>query len=179
MKNVFHAARFGAAASLTLFALTACSATQPSNAAPAAEEVTISDAWVKAAGPGEMTAVFGFFENSGEHDATVSSVRSVVSEQIELHETVPNESGQMVMREVEGGFVLPAEQGFALEPGGNHIMLMDLPQAVRAGEEASFTVAFADGSELDFTALVKDYSGAKESYEAGHGESAHDAHGSK
>lgn len=33
-----------------------------------------------------------------------------------------------------------------------------------AGEEATFTLTFSDGSTIDFTAPVKDYTGANEEY---------------
>jgi len=98
---------------------------------------------------------------------TVVSVSSPSSDMMELHETVENESGEMVMREIEGGFVIPAGSELTLEPGGNHIMLMDLTAPLLAGDEATFTLTFSDDSTYEFTAPVKDYSGANENYEDG------------
>ena len=114
-----------------------------------------------------MSASFGTLVNSGEDDVTVVAVASDASSMLELHETVENESGEMIMREIEGGFVLPAGGEFVLEPGANHIMLMDLTAPLRAGDEATFTLTFSDDSTYEFTAPVKDYSGANENYEEG------------
>ena len=86
---------------------------------------------------------------------------------LELHETVENESGAMIMREIEGGFVIPAGETLDLVPGGNHIMLMDLTDPLAAGEEVTFTLTFSDDSSYEFTAPVKDYAGANENYEGG------------
>ena len=94
----------------------------------------ITDAWVKAADDG-MSAAFGELTNSSDDDVTVVSARAAVSPMLELHETVENEAGEMVMREIEGGFVIPAAGSLALEPGGNHIMLMDLTAPLNAGDE--------------------------------------------
>lgn len=84
---------------------------------------------------------------------------------LELHETVENESGEMVMRQIEGGFVIPSDGDLSLEPGGNHIMMMDLTAPLVAGQNVTFTLTFSDDSVYEFTAPVKDYSGANETYE--------------
>ncbi len=44
-------------------------------------------------------------------------------------------------------------------------MLMGLQKPLVAGEETSFTLTFSDDSTYTFTAPVKDYSGANETYE--------------
>jgi copper(I)-binding protein len=112
-----------------------------------------------------MSAAFGELSNSSDQDITVVSAESDASSMLELHETVENDSGEMVMREIDGGFVIPAGGSLTLEPGANHIMLMDLTAPLMAGEEATFTLTFSDGSTFEFTAPVKDYSGASENYE--------------
>lgn len=169
MNTTKHLPRATALIAVSLLALTGCaaqSAPAETQAVPAGDVVTIEDAWVKAADEG-MSAAFGVLENSGDTDVTVVSVASDASSMLELHETVENEAGEMVMREIEGGFVLPAGAEFVLEPGANHIMLMDLTEPLKAGDEATFTLTFSDDSTYEFTAPVKDYSGANENYEEG------------
>ncbi|MFJ4165571.1 copper chaperone PCu(A)C [Microbacterium sp. NPDC089698] len=168
-------ARLTAFAAVALIALTGCSAqTAPAavTTAPAGEVVTIENAWVKSAEDG-MSATFGTLTNSSGDDVTVVSVASEASNMLQLHETVANESGEMVMREIKGGFVIPARGELALEPGGNHIMLMDLTAPLKAGSEATFTLTFSDHSTYRFTAPVKDYSGANENYDDGHKGAGH------
>ncbi|KAA0960667.1 copper chaperone PCu(A)C [Microbacterium sp. ANT_H45B] len=167
--NTTPLSRMTAILTVSLLALTGCaagSAPAETKSAPAGDVVTIDDAWVKAADDG-MSAAFGVLSNSGDEDVTVVSVSSPSSDMLELHETVENESGEMVMREIEGGFVIPAGSELTLEPGGNHIMLMDLTAPLLAGDEATFTLTFSDDSTYEFTAPVKDYSGANENYEDG------------
>ena len=131
--------------------------------------MTIADGWVKAADSG-MSAAFGGLTNTGPEDVTVVSATTEASSMLELHETVENETGEMVMREIDGGFVIPAGDTLSLEPGGNHIMLMDLTDPLEAGGEVTFTLTFADDSTFEFTAPVKDYSGANENYVGGDSE---------
>ena len=164
--------RLAAVIVASLIALTGCAAEgTPAEvpSVPAGEAVTIEDAWVKSTDEG-MSAAFGRLVNSGDTDVTVASAETAASTMIELHETVENGSGEMVMREIEGGFVIPAGGEVLLEPGADHIMLMGLTGALKAGDEVAFTLTFSDDSTYEFTAPVKDYSGANENYEGGDAE---------
>ena len=138
-------------------------ATDPTRTTNAADAVTVSDAWVKAADSG-MSAAFGELENTGDTDVTVVSVTSPASTAMELHETVEDDSGEMMMQQKEGGFTIAAGDALSLEPGGNHLMLMDLVDPIQAGDEVTFTLTFSDDSTVEFTAPAKDYSGANENY---------------
>ncbi|MEV4666216.1 copper chaperone PCu(A)C [Microbacterium sp. LWO12-1.2] len=161
--------RFAALVAVSLLALTGCAGTSApaeSESAPAGDSVTIEDAWVKSAEEG-MSAAFGTLTNTGADDVTVVSAETAASSMVELHETVENEAGEMVMREIEGGFVIPAGGTLVLEPGASHIMLMDLAAPLQAGAEVTVTLTFSDDSTYEFTAPVKDYSGANENYEDG------------
>lgn len=157
-----------AATAALLLALTGCAGTataEPSaTTAPEADSITIEDAWVKTAEKG-MSAAFGTIENTGDTDVVIVGASTAASPMIELHETVEDDSGAMVMRQKEGGFVIPAGDHLHLEPGGNHIMLMGLADPIVAGDEVTFTLEFEDGSTLEFTAPGKDYEGANETYE--------------
>lgn len=165
--NTSTRTRLTAIAAVALLALTGCApevAPTGTVSTTAGESVSIEDAWVKSADEG-MSAAFGTFVNDGDADVTVISAQAEVSPMIELHETVTNESGEMVMQEIDGGFVIPAGGELPLEPGANHIMLMGLTAPLAAGDEVTITLTFSDESTYEFTAPVKDYSGANENYE--------------
>ncbi|MGP9785246.1 copper chaperone PCu(A)C [Glutamicibacter sp. 287] len=165
MKTTF--ARYSSAfVAATMIALTGCAATpsETSSPAPADASITVKDLWVKAADKG-MSAGFGAIKNTSGQDITIASVSSPVSSDLELHETVANESGAMVMREKSGGFTIPAHSELQLEPGGNHIMFMDLAKPLTSGSDVSITLTFSDHTTLDITAPVKDFAGANENYE--------------
>jgi len=145
---------------------TAPEVTATASAVTQADQVTVTDAWVKTVESG-MSAAFGVLVNDGDTDVNVVAVTSPVSMMIQLHETVENADGQMVMQEKEGGFVIPAMSEYLLEPGGNHIMLMDVAEPIVAGDVVEFTLEFADGSTKTFDATAKDYTGANETYVGG------------
>ena len=108
-----------AAAALVLAGCAPTADAEPAAVAPttAAENVTIADAWVKAADEG-MTAAFGELTNTGDTEVSVLASTSAAATMTELHETVDDGSGSMSMQEKEGGFVLPAGGTLVLEPGG-------------------------------------------------------------
>ncbi|MEV0613515.1 copper chaperone PCu(A)C [Nonomuraea sp. NPDC050404] len=155
--------------------LTACGSPAPAPAAPSAApaaatasvaKLTITDPWVKTTKSG-MTAAFGTLVNNGDAPITIVSGTSPLSKAIELHEVVES-GGKMVMRAKEGGFVVPARGTHQLQPGGDHIMLMDVTEAVEPGAKISFTLQVQGGQPLEFTAIGKDFAGGKEDYQPGH-----------
>ena len=125
-----------------------------------------TDMWVKSADEG-MSAAFGTIVNTTDSDITIVSGTSAASTMVELHETVADETGTMVMREKDGGFVIPAGGEYVLAPGANHLMLMDLQTPILAGDEVKFSLDLDDGSSVEFTAPAKDYTGADEQYMPG------------
>ncbi len=131
--------------------------------ATAADQFTVEDAWVKSAESG-MSAAFGILRNEGDEEIRIVSSTSDASPVMELHETVENTDGQMIMREKDGGFPIPAHSEYLLQPGANHLMLMDLTTPVLAGDVVEFAIEFDDGSVYTFTAPAKDFSGANETY---------------
>jgi len=129
---------------------------------PPSAPLAVRDMWVKTAESG-MTAAFGTLVNTGDTDVQVVKATSTASPVMELHE-VADVDGTMVMRPKDGGFTVPANGGHTLEPGGDHLMLMDLTAPVKAGDEVRFTLTFADGRTFAFTAVAKDFAGGNESY---------------
>lgn len=132
--------------------------------------VTLEDGWAKAvedlpdtgAMPA-MTGVFGTLTNSGDVDVRLTGGASPVAGTVELHETVMSDEG-MVMREADGGLVVPAGGSLVLEPGGHHIMLMDLTEPVPAGADVEVVLQSEDGAEATVVAPARTFAGAEETY---------------
>ena len=89
-----------AAAALVLAGCAPTADAEPAAVAPttAAENVTIADAWVKAADEG-MTAAFGELTNTGDTEVSVLASTSAAATMTELHETVDDGSGSIDQRE--------------------------------------------------------------------------------
>lgn len=163
-----------ATAALALAGLSACSATEPTTGAADASApgcpLSVTDGWVKAADD-DMTAAFGTLSNTGADDVRLTAAATPAAARVELHEVV-SDGGAMVMRQVEGGFAVPASGTLALEPGGNHLMLMGLTEPVQPGDEVTLTLTCEGGATATMTAQAKAYTGADERYDKGASPSA-------
>lgn len=115
------------------------------------------------AGKGAMSAMFGTLRNTSDQDITITGGSSPAAGGIELHETVKNDSGQMQMQPKEGGFVVPAGGTHVLEPGGDHVMLMELTGSLVSGTSTTVTLTTAAG-DVVLTVPVRTFAGAEESY---------------
>ncbi|MBA4025838.1 MAG: hypothetical protein C0482_26120 [Gordonia sp.] len=165
MRTLFtRTAQTVAAAALCVTALVACG--DSGETATQADSITVSDQWVKAADSG-MTAAFGQLANTGDSQVHLVSVSSPASGYMEIHEMATSDSGGMVMREKEGGLVIPAKGSHSLDPGGDHLMFMDITAPVTAGQTVDLTFTFEDGSTKDVEAQVRDFSGNEENYDPG------------
>ncbi|MDO5700653.1 MAG: copper chaperone PCu(A)C [Bowdeniella nasicola] len=165
------------ALALTLAGCSSSSEKPPAEALASAEEasavLTIDEPWVKAA-DGKMTAVFGTIQNTSDEDVHVIAVSSDVAGRGELHETV-DKDGTMMMQEMKDGFVVKAGESKELKPGGDHLMLMDLTQAIEPGQDVTITVQIEGGEPFVFTATGRSFTGAQEEYGV-HGEDEGDMH---
>lgn len=130
-----------------------------------ASPVTVADGWIKAADSG-MTAGFGTVTNPTSKPVRIIGAYSALSFAIQLHETVMADAG-MVMQEKAGGFLIPAQGTFPLEPGANHLMLMNLERAVMPGSVIRVTLVTSTGGLIRTTLLAKVFPGAVEDYEDG------------
>lgn len=63
--------------------------------------------------------------------------------------------GAMTMRELTDGLELPAGETIALEPGGYHIMLLDLVEPLVEGDSFELTLSFETAGEVTVTVDVR------------------------
>lgn len=169
MSALRHSLVLVASAALAVGSLAACSSEsdEPEEAAASAATcaVEVTDAWVKATDT-EMTGAFGELTNTSDAQLTIVSATSPVAGKMEIHEVVDSD-GQMIMRPLEGGLVIEAGQTATLAPGQNHLMLMELPEPIEAGQEVEITMTCGNGATAPFTGVAKPFQGGEETYEPG------------
>ena len=106
------------------------------------EPVTVSNGWVRSTGPGQKGS--GAFMKITAREATrLVGVSSPVAGVAEVHE-MKMDGDVMKMRAVPA-LEIPAGGTVELKPGGYHLMLMDLKQALPAGSSVPVTLIFKDG----------------------------------
>lgn len=110
---------------------------------PAAAQVVVKDAWVRAT-VAQQKATGAFLQITSARDARLVAVSAAGVPIAEIHEMAMRD-GVMTMRAVPS-LALPAGQAVALKPGGYHVMLMDLQQALHAGSTLSLTLVVEDAA---------------------------------
>lgn len=127
--------------------------------------VTVSMAWVKAldtAMPmngGFMTAAFMHISNISDRDVTLVGGSAAWASMVQVHEVVNG-----MMQQKPSGLTIKAGYTEALQAGGNHVMFMNMPKKVLAGDEVTFILKFADGGQLKVKAPVKATNSGSETY---------------
>lgn len=154
------------------------SSTSPTTGVPSAGPV-VSDPWARASASGQTNgAAYMAIEGGAESDTLISaSSPSGVAAKVELHETVSSgggdmtegtagpmaggmdgmdggTSGMMSMREV-AAIPVPAGEQVMLEPGGYHVMLIDLTAPLVVGESIELVLQFEKAGAVTVTAEVR------------------------
>jgi copper(I)-binding protein len=110
-----------------------------------------------------MTGVFATITNNTDADITLTGGSSDIAPMVQVHEVVMAD-GEMQMREKEGGIVIPAGQSVTLEPGGLHVMLMDLKKAILDGDQITVTLDFEGADSQTLTLPAKTSASGDETY---------------
>jgi copper(I)-binding protein len=105
-------------------------------------------------GSGAVSAAYMTIENRSAAGYQLVAAESSVAGVVEIHESTM-EGDVMRMRPVEAIEIAPGES-VRLEPGGLHIMLMDLQRDLYPGEAIIVTLVFESGAELVVPAAVTD-----------------------
>lgn len=167
-RRTITSAVIATALAVTLAACGSSTAESDASASPttsptaSAGAVTAADPWVKAVDSG-MTAAFVVLTNTTDQEQVLVEASTEVSPMVELHEMAMVD-GQMVMQQKEGGIAVPAGGEATLEPGGNHIMLMDVTAPIEPGDVVPITLTFASGETLVIDAVAKEFEGGAEPY---------------
>jgi len=118
--------------------------------------VKVTNVWVRSTAPGQSVAAAYLDIVSGGAAALVKA-ESPAAKVVELHE-MKMDGDIMKMRAVPK-IDLPPGKEVKLEPGGMHVMLIDIKQPLKVGEKVPLTLVVESGGKtqkLDVTAEVKD-----------------------
>jgi len=139
-------------------------------AAVAHAQVTVKDAWVRPT-VAQQQATGAFLQITAAQDTRLVAVRSPVAQVAEIHE-MAMQGDVMTMRPL-AALDLPAGRPVELKPGGMHVMLMQLRQPIRNGEQVPLVLVFEGRNGRRETVEVKAVARAAAGQPAAAG---HDAH---
>ncbi len=102
-----------------------------------------------------VTAAYAVLKNNSAEAISLVITQVKPFTAVELHETYET-AGKMGMRKIEK-VLIPAHQSFELKPGGNHIMLFDPTDELKAGEIVDVNLS-ANGKAITLKFKVVDRS---------------------
>jgi len=126
--------------------------------------VDVRDGWVRQSVPGQ-SGTGAFMKLTAPTGTRLVGISTPAAGVAEVHE-MKMEGDTMKMRELAGGLDLPAGQTVELKPGGNHVMMMDLKQALAKGSTVPMTLRFEDAKGQKTSLDLKLPVGAPEGAEA-------------
>ena len=91
--------------------------------------------------------------NHSDKDRAIVSATTPAAGKVELHDVIV-EGDVMKMRQVQQ-ITIPANGEAVLKPGSLHIMLFDLKNGLKEGEQIEMTLTFANGETQTFEAPIK------------------------
>ena len=128
--------------------------------------ITVQDAWIRPAilpeghptpdsdhdhdheeSTGVISAMYLVIENGAAQPVQLIAIETDVARVVELHET-QNQNGLFRMRPVESVEV-PARGEVTFEPGGLHVMLIDIQEGLEPGDTVAVTLVFNTGERLE------------------------------
>jgi periplasmic copper chaperone A len=109
-----------------------------------AANISVTDAWARATMPGQKVSG-AYMQLQSDADARLVSASSPAVPRVEVHE-MKMDGDVMRMREVKS-IDLPKGKRISLEPGGYHIMLMNLTKPITAGEVIPLTMVVESGGK--------------------------------
>lgn len=109
------------------------------------DPIVVRDAWVREPPPRSPAAGYLVIENRGGDPIALVAVATEAAAQAEIH-VMEHRDDRMTMRQVSE-LQIPAGEEVALKPGGTHLMLMELRQPLRDGDEVELVLRFGDGTE--------------------------------
>lgn len=107
----------------------------------------VTSPYVRAAPVGGVSAVYFEIENTTTTPDTLVSATTDVSDDVQIHQTTVSDDGLSRMEPVDQ-IPVPPEATVALEPGGYHIMLLDLKRDLVEGDSLLVELTFSDRGTL-------------------------------
>lgn len=141
--------------SLTILLVFSAMAAQcgPAAAPPQAQTVTVSDIFARVTT--ENGAVYMTLKNNGQSDDTLVGVKTDAAKVAELHETKIDENDVMRMQPAPN-ISISAGGSVTLQPGGLHVMLIDMQKELARGDKISLTLTFEKAGPMTVEAEVRE-----------------------
>ncbi len=117
-------------------------------------KVTLDNAWARPGSQQGKSAAYLRISNGTASTDTLLSFSSNAAESVELHESIKHDDGTTSMHPA-GQQVIPSTEKLHLQPGGMHLMLINLKKDITVGDSLRISLEFARFGTLTATVPVQ------------------------
>ncbi|MGM0547389.1 MAG: copper chaperone PCu(A)C [Bacteroidota bacterium] len=117
-------------------------------------KIALDNAWARPGSQGEKSAAYLRISNGTASTDTLLSFSSDAADTVELHESIENDDGTTSMQPADQQVIDEGDK-LHLEPGGLHLMLIDLKRDFAVGDSLQISLEFARAGTLTTTAPVQ------------------------
>ena len=105
-------------------------------------KVAIDNAWARPGSQRGKSAAYLRISNGTASTDTLLSFSSDAAKNVELHESIEHDDGTTSMQPA-GQQVIPSGEKLRLQPGGLHLMLINLKRDIAVGDSLQISMEFA------------------------------------
>lgn len=116
--------------------------------------IEVRESWMRPAAQGENGAIYFVIHNQGSSADRLTGVSSDIAESVEMHES--EMSGDVMQMQPVDSVSLEASAEVRFEPGGLHVMLVNLKKDLKVGDEVEMTLHFANFEDISVKVPVSD-----------------------
>lgn len=138
---------------LLMMILAACAPT--ANSGSSAGGIKVNDPWARPAKAGANSAIYFVIENPQAQVDALLSARCEAAMMTEVHMTKTDDAGKSMMMKQDSVPVAASGQT-KFEPGGLHVMLMNLKEDLEPGQKLPVTLNFEKAGEVTVEATVRE-----------------------
>lgn len=121
------------------------------------EGITVHNAWMRPTAQGENGAVyFVLHNNSGETDELVGAASNIAAS-VEIHESSMAEGTDVMQMNQVFSVALDRDSEVAFEPGGLHVMLVNVIRELAVGENVEITLHFKNHEDIPVNVSVAEF----------------------
>ncbi len=115
--------------------------------------ITVRGAWARVADSAATTGAYMTLVNNSDETVEISGASSVFADAVEIHETMDHD-GIMHMMPL-GSIYLSSGDSLVMSPGGVHMMLIRLHDAVADGDSIPLQLQLRDGESIPLMLPVR------------------------
>lgn len=117
--------------------------------------IAVTEGWVRAAGADRPATAAYFSICNGDADDALIAASFDGAQATELHQTITSADGMASMTPTDS-IPLPSGEAVMLKPGGTHIMLIGIDDAIASGDNVTITLEFANAAPMEVTLEARD-----------------------